>query len=355
MRKKATKGTIAFRITFMVFSCILIVFIAFALYYLWNFLAAYEQSQPELAADSLINQINKNKSSFFDKLNVSFNEFEDVNTAKSYFKELTKGEITYTRNGRESNETITVYNIKADGKTVATATVKKSNQDLGYGFYKYKVEDVKFGEVPTYSYSVTAPSNAVVMCNGKELSTEYITETGTVYEDTKNFLNYTEDFPYNVTYTVDGFIGTPEFTAKDIFGNELTQTDGIFTLEKTKNEELSNIALQFSKSYSRYIMDDGELYAVSEFLAPNTKIYENLSNYNNYWCRTHYGYDFLDINVEDPLFYNKNAAMVHLKYDHVLYNVPDTENNEFHSIADFNIYMVNLNGEWKVVEMVING
>lgn len=354
MSGKVTKGTVVFRIIYGALTAALIIFAALTLCYLWNFLAAYEQSQPEVAADALIKQINRDKSAFFDKLSVNLNEFEEADAAKSYFKELVKGKITYSRNGKESNETVTVYDLKADGKKIASATVKVSDNELGYGFCKYEVSDVKFGEVPTASYSVTAPNTAVVMCNGKVLSPKYITETGLVYEDTKNFGSFAENFPYNVTYSVEGFIAEPLFTAKDIFGNELTQTNGKFTLEKTKNEELSELALEFAKSYSRYIMDDGKLYTVAGFLAPNTKIYENLASYNNYWCRTHYGYDFLDVNVEDPLFYNEYAAVVHLTYDHVLYNVLDTDDNKFHSLADYNIYLVRISGEWKVVEMSMN-
>lgn len=358
MRRKTTKGTIAFRIIFGVFSALLIVFIAFSLHILWNFLEAYEKSQPEIAVNALIKQINRDKSSFFDNININPNEFEDKSAAKIYLDELAKGKITYSRNGKESSEAATVYDIKTDGKKIAGAVVKLSDKSLGYGLYEYEVYDIEFVnvELPTVSYSVTAPNTAIVMCNGKEVPVKYITEIGTAYDDTKNFLGYAEGmFPYNVTYTIDGFIGEPEFTAKDKYGNELSQTDGKFSLAKIKNEELSNIALEFSKAYSRYIMDDGELDEAAKYLAPNTNIYRNLADYNNYWCRTHYGYDFLDVNAEDPLFYNENAAVIHLTYDHVLYNVPDSENFEFHSAADFKIYLVKLDGKWKVVEMINNG
>lgn len=357
MRRKTTKGTIAFRIIFGIFSASLIAFIALSLKYLWDFLEAYEKSQPELAAEALIKQINRDKSSFFDKLSVNPNEFEDSSAAKNYLDELIKGKVTYSRNGRESDETTTVYDIKVGGKKIADAKVRLSDKELGYGLYEYEVKDIKYEsiELPTSSYSVTAPNTAIVMCNGKEVPVKYITEMGTAYEDTKNFLGYTEGpFPYNVTYTIDGFIGEPTFTAKDKDGNPLPRIDGKFTLAKTKNEELSKLAIEFSKAYSRYIMDDGELDEAAKYLASGTTIYQNLAGYNNYWCRTHYGYDFLDVNAEDPLFYNDKAAVVHLTYDHVLYNVPDTETFEFHSPADFNIYLVKLGGNWKVVEMITN-
>lgn len=355
MRKRITKGTIAFRIIFGIFSALLIVFIALSLCCLWDFLEAYEKSQPELAVEALIKQIKTDKSAFYDKIEVNPNEFEDKSAAKIYLDDLVNGELTYSRNGRESNDETTVYDIKTDGKKIACASVKLSDRDLGYGLFEYEVAGIEFAkiEIPVSSYSVTAPNTAIVMCNGKEIPVKYITEIGSAYEDTKNFLGYAKGmFPYNVTYTIDGFIGDPVFTAKDKYGNELPLTDGKFTLAKTKNEELSKLALEFSKAYSRYIMADGELDEAAEFLAPDTKIYQNLEGYDNKWCRTHNGYDFLNVNAEDPLFYNENAAVVHLTYDHVLYNVPDAAAFEFHSAADFNIYLVRLDGEWKVAEMI---
>lgn len=358
MRKGTTKGTIIFRISFGVFSALLIAFIAFILYNLWNYLEIFEKSQPELAAEALVKQINKDKRSFFDNITVTPNEFEDKSAAEIYLNELIEGEITFSRNGKASSKETTVYDIKTDGKKIADASVKLSDKELGYGLYEYEVYDVKFIdiELPTDSYSVTAPNTAIVMCNGKEVPVKYITEIGTPYDDTKNFLGYAEGIlPYNVTYTISGFIGEPVFTAVDKYGNELPEADGKFVLAATKDEEVSNLALEFSKAYSRYITDDGELSDTVKYLAPNTQIYKNLADYNNSWSRTHSGYDFLDINAEEPLFYSENAAVVHLTYDHVLYNVPDAEDFEFHSAADFKIYLVKLDGKWKVVEMINNG
>lgn len=358
MLRKTTKGTVAFRIIFGVFLTVLTAFIALSLCCLWNFLEAYEKCRPELAVEALIKEIKNDKSSFYDKINVDTNEFENKSAAKIYLEPLEKGELTYSRNGRESNEDITVYDIKTDGKKIAAASVKLSGNDLGYGLFEYEIDSIKFEkiEISKTSYSVSAPNTAIVMCNGKEIPVKYITETGTVYDDTKNFLGYAKGmFPYNVTYTIDGFIGEPTFTAKDKYGNEMPMTDGKFTLPKIKDENLSSIAFEFAKAYSRYIMADGELDEAALYLAPNTRIYQNLEGYDNKWCRTHYGYDFLNVNGEDPIFYNENAAMVHLTYDHVLYNVPDTKNFEFHSYADFNIYLVRLEGEWKVVQMLTNG
>lgn len=355
-KRKATKATIVFRVLYLSLSVLLITVIAVILHKLWNVLRDYEEDQPETAIEALIKDINKDRSFLHKELEIAPNEFENEKDVKSYLERLVKGRLTYSKNSSESGRNLVVYDLKANNKKIAIVTVKvnKSSGASFAGGSEYTIDDIIFGEVPTSTYSVTAPDNVTVFCNGKELDKKYISKTGEVYKDTKNFLGYADDFPYDVTYTVEGFINEPEFTAKDIFGNELVLTNGRFTLQKIKSEELSQLALNFSKSYSKYIMNDEKLDAVANYLAPNTKIYDNLSGYFNKWCREHYGYDFLDIEIEDAMFYNENAASVRLTYDHVLYNVPLVENNEFHSLADYTIYMVNTENGWRVVEMVIN-
>ena len=60
--------------------------------------------------------------------------------------------------------------------------------DLGYGFFEYEITDVQLGKVNTNTYSVTAPGNAVVYCNGKMISESYITEKGPVYDEIKFYV-----------------------------------------------------------------------------------------------------------------------------------------------------------------------
>ncbi len=355
MKKKATKGTIAFRIIYGILSGMLIIVIGFALYYLWHALGAYEKSQPEIAAKELIAEINRDKKSFLSKIDVKLNDFEDISDANEYFNSITKGKITYIRNGKESSEDKTVYNIKSENNIIAKVTVEPSDIELGYGFYKYAAGEICFGEVPTSSYSATVPSNAVLYCNGKEVSSKYVSETGTVYENTKNFLGYAENLPYNITYSIDGFINEPVFTAKDMLGNELKQENGKFVPAQVKNDELTQLALDYLTAYSKFIEGDGYLSTATSYLIPDTLLYNNLLNYQNRYHNYHTSYDFLDVDAEDPVFYNENAVTVRISYDHVLYGVQSTENGEHHALADYTVYIVKVNGQWKISEMILNG
>ena len=160
--KKNTKGTIIFRISYGILTFILAAAIVFVLLILWNGLKAYEQSSPEIPMDKLMMELTYDKSSIIKELSFKLNEFEDINSVERYFERLTQGDISYSRNGKESDDKKTVYNIKASEGVIAQAEVTASGKDLGYGFKEYELKDITFGNIPTFEYSVTAPSNTIL-------------------------------------------------------------------------------------------------------------------------------------------------------------------------------------------------
>lgn len=352
--KKNTKGTIIFRILYGVLTFSLAAAIVYVLIFLWNGLKAYEQSSPEIPMDKLIAELTYDKRSVINELGFKLNEFEDINSVERYFERLTEGDISYSRNGKESDDSKTVYNIRASGGVIAQAVVTASGKDLGYGFKEYELKDITFGDIPTSEYSVTAPSNTILFCNGKEVSDKYVIETGTPYAETEHFKGLIEAPPCNFTYSINGFIEEPAFTAEDLLGHQLVLSDKRFSLAEAEDGELSQLALDFSMAYSRYIVNDGKLSAVEEYLAPEMPIYDELNGYENFWHNWHTDYDFLDIETGTPLFYSDKAACVRVKYDHVLYGVNSSKNGELHSPADYTIYMVNMGSGWKVTDLELN-
>lgn len=354
MKKKLTKGTVVFRVIYWTLTILTAGVIVMALTVLWKALAAYEKSSPEIAANKLLEEFDSNRPDLIKKLDIKCNEFEDETVIEGYFEKLIRGVLSYSRNGRKSDDNTTVYNIISEEGIIAEAEVIKSEKDLGYGFYEYEFSDIKFGEIPTLEYSVTAPSSAAVFCNGKAVSAVYVTETGTAYPETEHFQGLIENVPCSVTYKITGFINEPEFTAYDRSGHPLALQDGKFSLAQPEDGELSQLALEFSKAYSRYVVNDGKLSEAAEYLAPNMPIYDELYGYENFWHNWHTSYDFLDADAEDPIFYSENCVSVRVKYDHVLYGVNSAENGELHSKADYTVYMAKLDEEWKVTDLSFN-
>lgn len=360
MSKAKTKvGTIVFRIIYTLLTLALIGVICYALWHLWHYLEAFEKSQPEIPIKSVVELMNKNKKIFFDELDFELNEFEKKEYAEDYYTELTKGEITYSRNGKKSSEKKTVYTLKNGKNNIANVTIEPVGKNIGYGFCEYEVTDVEFGNFVTNSYSVTAPNYVVVYCNGKIVSDSYITEKGSPDEDEiKYFHNLAADFPYDVVYTIDGFIKEPVFTATDESGNQFELKDGKFddTHLNISNDELSQAAIDFAQCYSKYIMNDGTFDEAAKYIAPNMKLYDDLYYFKNDWAYSHSSYEFKDVEVKETVFYTKNAASVRISYDHFLYGVSWSISTDgiFCSAADYTAYLVKLDGKWKVTDFIIN-
>ncbi|MDE6725487.1 MAG: hypothetical protein K2J79_07770 [Ruminiclostridium sp.] len=354
-KTKATKGTIVFRIIYTVLTLSLIATIAYGLGVLWHFLEAYEKSQPEIPAKTFIDEIHKNKTLYFDKLEFTPNDFEEKSYAEEYFNDLANSINSFTRNGKESNDEQTVYTLKNDKDNIANITVKSVGKDLGYGFRECEVTDIKFGQVVTSAYSVTVPDNAVLYCNGKVVDKNYITETGAVYDETKHFYDLGSDYLHDNVYTIDGFVKEPTFTAKNMAGEPLELKDGRFIPTTEKNEELSQLALNFAQNYSRFIVGDETLWTVSRYLAPNMPLYDDLVNFMNYWTY-HTSYEFQEETAYDPFFYSENSASVRVTYKHIMYGVPASVSTEsqLETQSDYTVYLVDLDGEWMVTDIVIN-
>ncbi len=347
---KATKGTIAFRIIYILLTLAAVGIVIYVLTVLWSFLEVYERCQPE---NAIIEYVRTFSTVPDGAINVTFNEFEDESVLDSYINEMMNGEASYSRNGKESSAEKTVYDITINDKTVARATVTPCEEEAGFGMHEYEVSGVQFGKVRVSSYSVTIPSNAVLYFGNKKVDEKYITSKGEPYPETENFQGYFEGKICDVTYTVDGFIAPPEVTVKDAYGNTLKKDGDKYVMSHTKNEELSQLALDFSKAYSEYILGDGTFYNVANYLAPDMPLYTELYFFENQWHNYHTDYDFLDIEMGDPLFYSDTCASVRIKYDHVLYGV-QTDNGERHSAADYTVYLVNIDGAWKVTTLQLN-
>lgn len=357
MKKAKTKiGTIVFVSIYALLSLGLLALMGYGLWHLWNLLDAFQKGQPDAAVTRVIEKISADKMAYFDKLEFVPNEFEDRSYAESYFEELMSGAITFSRNGKLSNDEQTVYSLKKDGKNIANLTVKPDGADLGYGYREYVETDIEFGKVTTGSYSVIAPNDAAVYCNGKEVDKKFITARGKEYEGKEHFFGKVDHTPYEVSYTIEGFIKEPLFTAKDKNGNELEFKDGKFSAVPIKDEKVGEAALEFSKSYSKYIERDDTFMNLSNRLVPDTELYENLRSFNNSWPYIHSGYDFKDIKISDPLFYTENAAMVNVKFDFVLYGVAYeiSQDNELHQAVNHTVYLIKTDNEWKVIDLEIN-
>ena len=351
---KVEKGTVIFRAVYGTFTVLALFIVAILLVQLWKFLEVYEKCRPEIVADAFVQELEKDKTVLLAAAEVDLNEFEDESAWIEYYTDLTNGEISCSRNGRKSDGEKTVYNLFIDGDVIAELTVAQSDRSLGYGMYEYEVSDINCRDVVQKSFNVTAPSSADVYINGRIVSGKYIVGTSEPYRETENFHGLIDRDIYDITYKVNGFINEPEIRVVDKAGNTLVTENGKYILAQVNDSELSKTALDFSQAYSRYIVNDGKLNEAAIYLAPDMPIYNELYGFENTWHNWHSGYEFLNVQVDSAVLYTPDCAAVRIRYDHVLYGVSNTESGELHSPADYTIYLVKIEGKWKVTELKFN-
>lgn len=226
------KGTLVFRCIFFGITALLTAGVIFALKTLWDFLELYEVCRPETAITEYAARLDADRSIIADKVTFSLNEFETNDDLKKLVGEELSGELSYVRSGRDSTLEKTVYNIKVNGNIVASVDVIPTHEKVRFGLRNYMVSGMEVFKVTSSTYEATAPSSAVLYCNGKEVDKRYITETKPAYPETENFHGYFDGEISMATYKIEGFLTEPKFTAKDIFGEELPEDNGKFVLKR---------------------------------------------------------------------------------------------------------------------------
>lgn len=346
-----TKGTIAFRAIYISLTALLAIAIAVGLFILYSFLSDYEKTLPEKSVDEIITRLNSGDySDITATAEFQSNGFEDENVYNEYCNGLFNGDYTYSRISKESSEVLQTYKIKSGKNEIARVVLKQTGGKSSFGFPLYSISSVTSGEVKTKTVTVTAPSCASVYLNGICVDTAYITSKSEPDKSLDNFLEYLDMKPYNVTYTVDGFLNEPVITAKDFMGNELQLGENnTFSLATTKDDELSQYALDFSLTYSKFISNDGTKAAVIEQLTDNNPMIPDIEDFENNYYAWHTDYAFADEKASEPTFYSENCATVRVTYNHI---IESTETFTFP--ADNTIYLVKINGEWRVSQLIMN-
>ena len=351
MSRKITKGTKAFRITYFSLVFLIIAAIAAALIYLWNFLADYEAALPEKLADEFVWRLN---SGVYDEIyqNITFEEtvFESRETLENTVKSRLDGEFTYTKLQKESTEESPVYKIKCDGEQVAVLRLKQSGEKSGFGFPIYEQASVEPFGLATHSVTVKALNTYSVSINGVKLNQSYIKEKSEPLPQAEFFHGYLENPPYYVTYEADGLLLAPEITVADGQGNPVSpDKSGVYALTEAKDEELIQMGLDFSKLYTKFIANDASFNSVAAYIPKELPLYEDLYYYEGNFYSWHNDYDFSDEWAGELYYYGDNCISVRAKYNHTIYY---TETTTFP--VDNTVYFVNIDGEWKVTDVVMN-
>lgn len=351
----ASKGTIVFRVVFLTIVVLLTAAIIVGLNVLWGFLEEYEQSLPEKAVDIVIARLEQGDTdAVYESCGFTPNEYEDDSAAREYAAGLFRGELSYTKDVKQSTDDLPVYAIKCDGKRVCSLSLKKTGEKTGWGFPLYEAADFSGVEIPTSEITITAPDNALIYINGKLAEPEPVSSKAMA--ECEHFYGYIDKAPAMAEYTFGGFTAMPEVKAARPDGSQLlgSAESGKFSFTPDGGEipqELSDLAVKASQTYSKFISADAAFSAVAAYIPEDVPLYENIRTYEARFYTPHSDYDFLDVNVRDFRRYTADCVSLTVTYTQRIYA---GYLGDFDFPTDNTIYLAKTGEEWVVTDIVMN-
>lgn len=353
-KKPAGTGTVVFRAIYISVTALAVAAVVAGLFVLWDFLAEYEQLLPEKVVESVLAGLEQGETaSVYESAGFTPNPYEDDSAAREYVAGLFKGELSYSKDVKLSTDEAPVYAVKCGGKRVCSLTLEQTGEKSGWGFPRYRAAGFSGVEIPTGSITITAPDSAELRINGVLL--RELPESSEQVRECEHFYGYIDRIPEIVQYTVEGFAGQPEVTA--------TSGEGAYRREQSGSEyrftrnvgeipqELSELAVKVSQTYSKYISADAAFSAVAAYVPEDVPLYENIRTYEAKFYTPHSDYDFLDVQVSDFRRYTEECVSLRVTYTQRIYA---GYLGDFDFPTDNTIYLAKNGEEWVATDIVMN-
>lgn len=357
-----------FWIGFAVFVAVMAVFWVWVISYVKKCLVIYENSQPEYTVESYVKSFEDGSILELMSFEESASRFEDGSIYKNaYEKELEGKTITYEKSQSSYDAKKPVYNIYADGKTVAQLTLNEtSNRQLMFilSEQKWELDRVEpVYETGNKEITITAPDTYSVFINNVKLDSRELTGDAVQIDALKYAADYVT-VPQLVKYHVDGLFDEPQVVIYNNQGEQIMYTsdeNGDITIDtfttSTIDSELSSMVLTNAENYSNFFSRDIEgcrnSVAPIAYMFPEDSYYLELAeNYrqNDMWMYSaHETPVFSNEAVSNYIVYTPELFSVEVYFEK---NMTLTLNGESRQdITNTRYYYAKINDEWLIVDM----
>ena len=230
-RRKSSR----FWLIYMISTVVLVFGVLASLFVFYDFIDAFEASQPQSPADAVKKHASELSSEQIEKMYRDFAESEPLLDSESADKIITELVGIWDPNtmfckklADIGTDEAPVYSIVSGGREMFRLTLEK--KPIGrYGFDAWYIADTEVKLDGLSIYTITAPKDSVVTVNGAVLDDSFISEKDLPY-DYKEFEKGLEGLPTAVRYETGLLDGVPSVTAK--LGEtvlEVTYSDDGFT------------------------------------------------------------------------------------------------------------------------------
>lgn len=316
MKKSKRKHTKFFTAAWIV-AALFALIIGITLIVLWNFLSAFEKSDPRYYIDEVVTAIKEKRYDDAAALaHFEESKFFSKSQYASYIKDtLGEGTELKVMEAKSEKEGEKVYRVKgANGELRFSLTEQPDT--LGFGLSSYMVKQ-ELGE--SGSWKITAPDNVAVSVNGVELDESYRTDEA-IWPAQFNTLHNTSLAPRLAVYKVDGLYIKPEVTVPDAEAQvDYSEKDCIAQISVIKADipqDRSDTILKAAKTYARFVSGDATLTNVAQLLYTDTEFYDSVRTYSSYWYISHDSAEFENLKVLNYTEYGEDAFSAEVTFDY---------------------------------------
>lgn len=344
-----TRKISKFAIAIIVICSLILIVGGGALIYLWNYLAAYEETIPTAPIDDFLHLLDKG--SYSEAMAVgkiepdyfggtdSFAKYVDeaFDSGKSYAK------ASYRKASAENEDGSVVYSVYNGENRVCKVTVKKTDEMNSFDMNYYRVVAVEFTALE--NITVTVPNEAVLTVNGKIVDKS----NGEEKTVTEYFGGIDQaKCPKIRSYVLSGYVLYPEIAVTDADGVVCTSLEGneydlrfVRSIDQSATDEYTELTTIASKSYAGYVTCNVSKYTLLGHILKGTTFYKEMQEYENKW----YGYNRMS--YENVKVFNINE----FDGEHFTAEITMTQkvsratgkvSYDLHYIAAF----INSNGKW---------
>ncbi len=278
--------------TIAIYAAIFLVIAIIGLIIFWNYMDAYEKSQPKNVIDSFMfnlddSQIKALSNDFIQSVNHDVQSDEDC---LAIITDTIRNGVTYARNMSECTESKTVYMLMCGGNSIGKVVLTTDGTG-SFGLPNWRVTEatLDFSYMLNDGVKLEVPGSYKVYANGKLVSRRSIIQQDTPIEVLKDFYADYDTLPYMVTYQVGPYLGDVEITITDAEDKPVTPEqakDLAFILDNCSGSEkdtLDSLVSSFIDSYVRFTTNADEKlnenYAdVLSYIVPDSALAQRMED-----------------------------------------------------------------------------
>ena len=213
-----------FPLCLLIYAALFLGFTAWGLDKFWDYMEAYELSQPKLAMDAYMQQVDVDylvDNGATSVIRSIDHNIQSEQACREYIANTLTGDIRYAQRLSECTDTRLVYMVLCGDRAICKVTLKPQAPDE-YGFTAWRVVDeaFDFSYITSNTASITVPHNYPVYIGDACLGNSYIIRTRIHYEPLDEFYDSYE-LPYMVTYQSGPFLGELELRVTDPDGQSV--------------------------------------------------------------------------------------------------------------------------------------